>query len=166
LGTPLGAVTQRVGAARFLAAPDRFQFEWWALSLVQARPARAQADTKKGKKGADRGIDGVINFIDDHTGKPKRALVQVKSGHVSSRDIRDLVGTVEREKAEIGILITLEQPTEPMNKEAVSAGFYHSPGWNKTYRKIQIRTIEQLLGGATVDLPPLHVTFKRAAGQR
>ena len=118
---------QSTQSAAHLAQQDRFQFEWWALSLVTARPSGGQKGSKKGKKGADKGIDGVITFIDDNTGKPKRIIVQVKSGKVNSGVIRDLVGTVGREKAAMGILITLEDPTKPMITEAASAGFYHSP---------------------------------------
>ncbi|MCX9078625.1 MAG: site-specific DNA-methyltransferase, partial [Candidatus Methanoperedens sp.] len=84
-----------IGAARQLAQDDRYQFQWWALSLIRARPLGGDSGSKKGKKGSDRGIDGVINFIDDQSGKPKRALIQVKSGHVKSGDMRDLVGTVQ-----------------------------------------------------------------------
>lgn len=147
-----------VSDARQLAQDDRFQFQFWALSLVQARPL----GEGKGKRGADRGIDGLITFIDDSSGKPKRIIVQVKSGKVSSRDIRDLVGTVEREKAAMGVFITLEPPTREMEKEALGAGFYHSPGWNRDYPRIQIRTIEALLGGAGIEMPPSSVTFKQA----
>lgn len=153
---------ESVGAARYLAEHDRFQFEWWALSLIKARPSGGQKGSKKGKKGADRGIDGVITFVDEQKGKPKRILVQVKSGKVSSRDIRDLVGTVKREKAAIGVFITLEAPTRDMQTEAVSAGFYHSPGWNQKFPKIQILTIEQLLSGDEVKMPPTGITFKQA----
>ncbi len=153
---------ETIGAARFLAEQDRFQFEWWALSLVKARPGKATQGSKKGKKGADKGIDGVITFIDTAKGKPKRVLVQVKSGKVSSRDIRDLVGTVEREKAAMGVFITLEEPTKPMTQEAVSAGFYESPGWQKKYPKIQILTIKELLGDASIQMPPAWGTFKQA----
>ena len=153
---------QSVAAADHLARQNRFQFEWWALSLVRARPTGGQRGSKRGKKGADRGIDGVITFIDEAKRKPKRVLVQVKSGKVSSRDIRDLRGTVEREKAAIGVLITLESPTSAMEKEAITAGFYHSPGWQLDYPRIQILTIEQLLGGEQVKMPFTSVTFKQA----
>lgn len=153
---------ESTAAARYLAEHDRFQFEWWALSLVKARPAGGDSGSKKGKKGADRGIDGVITFVDDHTSQPKRILIQVKSGKVSSRDIRDLVGTVKREKAAIGAFLTLESPTREMTTEAVSAGFYESPGWNQTYPKIQILTIEELLNGAEIKMPPTGMTFKQA----
>ncbi len=73
---------QDVGAAKQLASDDRYQFQWWALSLIKAKPLGGQEGSKTGKKGSDKGIDGVITFIDDAYGKPKRVLVQVKSGHV------------------------------------------------------------------------------------
>jgi site-specific DNA-methyltransferase (adenine-specific) len=148
--------------ARQLAQDDRYQFQWWALSLVRAKPLGAKSGGKTGKKGADKGIDGFINFVDDTSGKPKRVLVQVKSGHVKSGDIRDLVGTVERENAAIGVFITLEEPTEPMKREAWEAGFYHSPGWGQDYPRIQILTIGQLLAGVPLQTPPQYGTFKEA----
>jgi site-specific DNA-methyltransferase (adenine-specific) len=145
-----------------LAQDDRYQFQWWALSLIQARPVGAGAGGKTGKKGADSGIDGVITFVDDSSGKAKRAIVQVKSGGVKVGDVRDLAGVVEREKAALGIFLTLEPPSKPMLTEAVQAGFYHSPGWNQAYPRLQIATIQQLLDGVTLKLPPSSITFKAA----
>lgn len=153
---------QDIGAAHQLALDDRYQFQWWALSLIRAKPLGAKGGGKTGKKGSDKGIDGIINFIDDKSNKPKRVLVQVKSGHVKSGDIRDLVGTVDRESAAMGVFVTLEDPTKPMRDEAVSAGFYHSPGWATEYPKIQILTISDLLHGAEVKMPPQYGTFKEA----
>jgi len=146
-----------LASARALARQDRYQFQWWALGLIKARPLGEK------KKGADKGIDGVIQFIDDPSGKPKRAVVQVKSGHVAANAVRELKAVAADDA--LGILITLEPPTKPMQTEAVSAGFYHSPGWNKDYPKIQILTIEDLLHGKTVDMPPqtqTSVTFAKA----
>ncbi len=151
-----------LGAARQLAQDDRYQFQWWALSLIRAKPLGGQEGSKAGKKGSDRGVDGVITFMDDNTGKAKRAIVQVKSGHVKSGDIRDLKGALEREGAALGIFITLEPASQEMETEAVTAGFYHSPGWGQDYRRIQILTIEQLLRGAQVGMPPTAQTFKQA----
>jgi site-specific DNA-methyltransferase (adenine-specific) len=151
-----------IGAAHQLAQDDRYQFQWWALSLIRARPLGGEAGSKTGKKGSDKGIDGVSNFIDDNTGKPKRVLVQVKSGKVSSRDIRDLAGTLDREQAQIGVFITLETPTRDMLTEAVAAGYYRSPGWQKDYPRMQILTIAELLRGAEVKMPPAHGTFRQA----
>src|SRR6202022_3119682 len=115
-----------IGAAHQLASEDRYQFQWWALSLIRAKPLGGQEGSKEGKKGSDRGIDGVIAFVDDATGKAKRVLVQVKSGHVNSSLIRELIGTVEGEKAAIGVFITLEPPTSEMTVAALKAGFYYS----------------------------------------
>ncbi|MCW5853193.1 MAG: restriction endonuclease [Anaerolineae bacterium] len=93
----------------------------------------------------------------------KQALVQVKSGKVSSKEIRDLVGTVQREDAALGVFITLEEPTSEMRREAVSAGFYHSPVWNQDYPRIQLLTIHDLLHGADVKMPRFAaITFKQA----
>ena len=151
-----------IGAAHQLASEDRYQFQWWSLSLIRARPLGGEAGSREGKKGSDQGIDGVIAFIDDQSGKAKRVLVQVKSGHVNSGHIRDLIGTLQREQAAIGVFITLEAPTRDMTTEAVKAGFYHSPGWNQDYPRIQILTIDELLHNAGVKMPPQFGTFKQA----
>ena len=135
-----------VGSARALAKQDRFQFEFWAISLLEAFPR----EKKNKKRGADQGVDGVVYFVDGPKRAMHKAIVQVKSGHVQSSLIRDLVGTVEREQASMGLFITLEPPTQPMTKEAVSAGLYHSEVWQRDYPKIQIRTVEELLAGNSV----------------
>lgn len=154
-----------IAGAKQLARDDRYQFQWWALSLIKARPQGGSENSREGKKGADKGIDGYINFLDDSKGGLKRAIVQVKSGHVSRPLISEIKGTLEREKAQIGILITLETPTREMETEAASAGFYHSEIWNKDYPRIQIMTIENLLNGAEVKVPPTPdnaTAFKKA----
>jgi site-specific DNA-methyltransferase (adenine-specific) len=154
-----------VGGARELAenGPDgRYQFQWWALSEIGAMPLGGQVGSKEGKKGADRGIDGQITFTDDVSEKVKRVLVQVKSGKVNAQTIRDLVGTVQREQAAIGVLLTLDEPTGPMRTEALSAGSYHSPGWNRDYPKIQIISIADMFKGKRVQMPPNTTTFKQA----
>jgi len=146
-----------LASAQALAHEDRYQFQWWALSLIKARPLGEK------KKGADKGIDGVIHFIDDPSGAVRRVVVQVKSGHVGVNAVRELE-TVAKNDA-IGVLITLEPPTSPMTVEAVAAGYYHSPIYDKDYPKIQILTIEALLHGKTVDMPPqtqTNVTFTKA----
>jgi len=79
--------------------------------------------------------------------------------------IRDLKGVLDREGAQIGVYITLQNPTGPMKTEAASSGFYESPGWNSKYPRIQILTIEDLLGGTMIDMPPIKQvsqTFKKA----
>ena len=132
------------------------------LSLQRAKPLGAKGEGKTGKKGSDKGIDGVINFIDERGGRPKRILVQVKSGKVKSGDIRDLRKTVAREDTAMGVFITLEEPSRDMRTEAVSAGYYHSPGWGQDYPRIQILTVEELLHGAEIKMPQQYATFKDA----
>ena len=151
------------GSAAALAEQDRYQFEWWALGLVDARPANDK------RRGADAGVDGYINFFDDTSGKPKRIIVQVKSGHVNRGMIATLKGDMEREKAEVGVFITLQPPTEPMRQEALSAGIYtpeHFP--DQQHPRVQILTIEELLAGAAVSYPRggAPATFRQAPRRR
>lgn len=139
-----------------LAGDDPYQFQWWVLGLVGARPVEQ-------KKGADKGIDGRLYFHDEGSGsKTKQVVFSVKAGNVTVSHLRDLRGVMDREKADIGVLLCLDEPTTPMRKEAASAGFYTSP-WGK-HARLQILTVEDLLTGKTVDRPPAQtsVTFKRA----
>jgi DNA modification methylase len=158
----IGEPADEEGAAK-LAKEDPYQFQWWALSLVGARPYEQ-------KKGSDRGIDGRLYFHDDRSGRTKQIILSVKAGHVQVAHVRDLRGTIEREKAEIGVLISLEKPTRPMLQEAVEAGFYRN---EKTlergdFPRIQILTIEELLNGKTIQYPraTADATFKRAPRAR
>ena len=140
--------------AQALAQSDPYQFQWWALGLVGARPT-------EGKKGADKGIDGRIYFHEGD-GTTRQIILSVKAGKLHAPYVRDLRGVVEREGAAIGVLLTLEEPTKPMRTEAASAGFYKSP-WG-THPKIQIVTVGSLLEGGRIDSPPSRqtsVTFKR-----
>ncbi len=137
-----------VASARALAELDRYQFQWWAVWAAGGLPAQGK------KRGADSGIDGYINFFDDSSGKAKRLVMQVKSGHVGVRDIRDLKGVLARERAEIGVYICIERPTSPMIKEALSTGFY-TPTMYPGLRlpRIQLLTVEELLAGKQPEYP-------------
>ncbi len=147
-----------VAGAAALAASDPYQFQWWALGLVGARPAEQ-------KKGADKGIDGRLYFHDEpEGGETKQVLFSVKAGHVGVAQVRDLRGVLERESASIGALISMEEPTQPMRAEAASAGFYLSP-WGSRHARLQLLTVAKLLGGERLDYPPsqqTNVTFKKA----
>ena len=139
-----------------LAAADPYQFQWWALGLVGARPA-------EGKKGADQGIDGRIYFHDGDTGKTKQIVISVKAGKLHAPYVRDLRGVVEREQAALGVLLTLNAPTKAMRTEAASGGFYASP-WGQ-HPRVQILTVGELLAGKKLDAPPPRQTsrtYKRA----
>ena len=155
-------VPEDLAGAAALAQENRYQFEWWALGLVDARPAGDK------RKGADSGVDGYINFFDDNSGKAKRIVVQVKSGHVERSQIATLNSDREREKAEIGLFITLEHPTNPMAQEALSAGFYEPEHFsNHRFPRVQILTIEGLLEGVEAQYPRFapRATFRRAPRQ-
>lgn len=158
----LEGLPEDTGGARALAENDRYEFQNWALSLVSARPI-ATGPTGGSKKGADRGVDGVISFMSSDRNKPHRCLVQVKSGHVSSATIRDLVGAVAREQAEMGLLVTMEEPTRPMRVEALEAGYYWSESKNRTYPKIQILSVADWFNGKRVELPALYSPYQLAA---
>ncbi|MFN6954918.1 MAG: DNA methyltransferase [Acetobacteraceae bacterium] len=146
-GTP-----RDLASARDLAERSKHQFQWWAVSLVDAVPQGGS------KKGADRGIDG-IRWVrtGPREGDLGRVIVSVKGGeNIGVKDVRDLVGTVEREKALGGVLITLAKPTKPMLQEAASHGFA-STGLGQ-FRKIMVKTVEELMRGVHDDaerLPPL-----------
>lgn len=145
--------------AEELAANDKYQFQWWALGLVGARPADQ-------KKGADKGIDGRLYFHDeaDET-KTKQVILSVKGGKLKPDNVRALKGVVQRESAQIGVLVRFEEPTQPMKADAAGGGFYHSPGWDKDYPALQIITVEELLSGKSIDMPPqqqVSTTFKKA----
>ena len=146
-GTP-----KDLGGAQALADADKYQFQWWAVSLVNAVPYGGK------KRGADSGIDGHIYFKPDGKATEK-AIVSVKGGsNVSVAMIRDLGHVVDRENAKVGVFITLAEPTGPMRTEACKAGFYDAsiPGAPVEYGKfpkIQILTIADLFAGKQPQLP-------------
>lgn len=146
--------------AQVLANENHEQFEWWTLGLVGARPVEK-------KKGADKGIDGRLYFHDEpdnSKAKTKQIIISVKSGEkVTVSQLRDLRGVIDREDAEMGVLISMAKPTRDMRKEAASAGFYKS-AWGK-HPRLQLLTIEELLGGKGINYPPseqVNVTLKKA----
>ncbi len=149
-GTP-----KDIEGALALAAQDKYQFQWWAVSLVNAVPFGGK------KKGADSGIDGLIYFKPE--GKTtEKAIVSVKGGdNVNVAMVRDLAHVVDREKAKIGLFITLADSTGPMRTEAVKAGYYETL-YGK-YPKIQILTIADLFSGKQPNIPLVDsASFKKA----
>jgi site-specific DNA-methyltransferase (adenine-specific) len=140
--------------ARDLANRDKYQFQWWAVSLVDAVPFGGK------KKGADGGIDGHI-FFRSGAKTVEKAIVSVKGGGVGVKDIRELIAVVDRERAKIGIYISLEPPTEPMKREAAGAGLYDGP--TGKVPKIQLFTIEELFAGKKPKVPLMERGFKAAA---
>ena len=146
--------------AATLAGDDKYQFQWRALGLVGARPVEQ-------RKGADHGIDGKILFRDDpKAAKPEQIIIQVKGGKTGVKDVRDLRGVLDREKAAIGILISLQPPTGPMETEAASAGFYEHKTNKQKYPRLQLRTVKELMEGKGIERPSTVAatdeTFKKA----
>lgn len=140
--------------ARDLSNRDKYQFQWWAVSLVDAVPFGGK------KKGADGGIDGHI-FFRSGAKTVEKAIVSVKGGGVGVKDIRELIAVVDRERAKIGVYISLEPHTEPMKKEAAAAGLYDGP--TGKVPKIQLFTIEELFAGKKPKIPLMERGFKTAA---
>ncbi|HVM49588.1 MAG TPA: DNA methyltransferase [Candidatus Acidoferrum sp.] len=143
-----------------LAEQDKFQFQWWALGLVGARPVEQ-------KKGADHGIDGKILFRDDpRAPRPEQIIIQVKGGKTGVKDVRDLRGVIDRENAAIGVLISLQPATAPMETEAASAEFYEHKLTRAKYPRLQLRTVKELMEGKGIERPSsvaaVDETFKRA----
>lgn len=134
--------------AESLAENDKYQFQFWSLGLVGARPEASDE-----KKGADKGIDGKRFFSDELKGKTKTIIISVKGGKtIPATSVRDLRGTMEREGSEIGVLISIAEPTKNMREDAAAAGFYESPMGSR-HMRIQLLTIKQLLEGKTIDMP-------------
>ena len=133
--------------AKALAEQSKYQFQWWAITVIRGKPYGDK------KKGADTGIDGYIYFMDEKD-KVKKAIISVKGGeNISVSMIRDLGHVIDREKAEMGIFLTLSEPTKPMQAEAAGKGFYKSP-LGTEHPRIQILTIEEILHKKKPDIPP------------
>jgi site-specific DNA-methyltransferase (adenine-specific) len=143
--------------AQNLAESNPYQFQWWALGLVGARPVDQ-------KKGADKGIDGRLYFHDEENSATKQIILSVKAGNISVSHLRDLRGVIDREQAEMGVLISMQPPTAPMRTEAASSGFYSAPFTGEQYPRLQILTIADLLAGKGIDYPRhrANVTYRRA----
>ena len=161
-GDGIGATYKVVGEpvslpdAKKLAADDPYQFQFWALGLVGARPTEQ-------KKGADKGIDGRKYFHEVEGGRTGQIVLSVKAGNTGPDHVRELRGVVEREDAAIGALLSLREPTQAMRAEAASAGTYVSP-WGR-HPRVQVVTVGQLLEGAQLDAPPTRQvdrTFRKA----
>jgi len=146
-----------VDDAAVLAREDPFQFQAWALGLVGARIAGSD------KKGGDKGIDGRLYFHDSDAGPTRQIVFSVKAGHLVPAYVRDLSGVLQREEADIGVLLSFEAPSAGIRAEAADSGYYDSP-WGR-HPRIQLRTIRELLDGKGIDYPHVtgaNVTHRRA----
>lgn len=148
-------VPRDIGGARDLSERDKYEFQKWITATIGAQPY------KGGKKGMDRGIDGYLHFRDADK-KPQFAIISVKGGGIKSGDIRDLKGTMEREKAALGLFLTLNAPTREMEREAAAAGIYETGGMKVP--RLQILTAAQILDNRRPQVPfGFSEGFKKAA---
>ena len=148
---------QDLAAAMDLAERDKYQFQWWAVSLVDALPFGGK------KKGADGGIDGLIYFKPDGK-RTEKAIVSVKGGkHVDVKMIRDLHSAMEREKAPFGVFICAALPTGPMEKEAAAVGVWENEYTGRTHPRLQILTLAELFAGKRPDIPWVDASVLKSA---
>ncbi len=125
----------------------RKEFEKWAILTYSRNQARINE-----KKGADAGIDGIAYFLIDRETNGK-AIFQVKSGGANRATLATLNSDRQREKAEFGILISMDTPTKAMREEIAAAGKYRHPLLNRDDDRIEVVTVEQILAGKRLDLP-------------
>ena len=147
-------VPRDLDGARALALADKYEFQKWALSMIEAQPY------KGGKKGGDGGVDGYLYFKPDGK-KTEKAIVSVKGGQsLNPAMVKDLIVTVDQEGAKMGVFLTLEPPTKGMVAQAAAAGFYKTEYGQ--FPKIQIVTVEQLFAPAN----PLHMPWQDTSAFR
>ncbi len=141
-------------SAQNLADRSKFDFERWAVSRINARPNVKQV--------GDKGIDGVARFYLDKK-NVGRVLVSVKGGGtVGPQFVRDLIGTVETQKAQMGVLITMAKPTRGVLDAVDHGGNYTWPVNGHTFPKVQVITVADLLAGKRPQMPTLITPYATA----
>jgi len=142
----VAGVPRDVEGARALAHKNRFDFERWAVSLVGAQPNEKQV--------GDKGRDGLARFPLGPGGQFGQIAVSVKSDKKPGPwMVRELAGTVQTLKADMGILVLLEPATKQMLDAANHAGSYTHPGNGQTFPRVQIITVGEMLAGKRPDKP-------------
>lgn len=141
---------QDVESARVLAEVSPYEFQWWAVHRVKGRPIGGQHGSREGKRGRDRGVDGFIKFRSGNS--VHEIIISVKGGrNVTPAMVRELRGTLERQKAAIGVLITMQEPSAEMRREAVEAGFFRTGG--AKFPRLQLLSVQDLFNGKGVAYP-------------
>ena len=144
----IAGVPKDLGGAHALALQDKYEFQKWALAMIDAQPY------KGGKKGGDGGVDGFL-YIKPDGKKTEKVIVSVKGGQsLNPAMVKDLIVTVDQEGAKMGVFLTLEPPTKGMVTQAAAAGFFKTNYGQ--FPRIQIVTVEQLFGPSN----PLHLPWQ------
>ena len=152
---------ERASVLNMAAGPEGgYKVQHWALVKVKATPTFGVD-----RKGPDRGVDGVRHFTEQN-GTLQKILYSVKSGHVGPAMVRDLRGVVERDKAAMGVFITVEPASREMRREAAEAGFYRSALYRQTFPRLQVLTTDDLLAGKQPDVPMLRAAMPPATAPR
>jgi len=139
-------IPRDLGGAQRLFEQSPFDFERWAVSLVEAQPNEKQI--------GDKGIDGVARFPTDNKGNIGRVLVSVKGGKsIGPQFVRDLLGTVQTQKAQMGVLITMAEPTRGVLDAVNHGGTYDHPATGQQFPRVQVITVAQLLRGERPRMP-------------
>jgi len=144
----LRGIPRDLAGAAALFARSPFEFERWCVMLLDGAPNEKQV--------GDKGVDGVVKFLLDNKGSSGQILVSVKGGAANPGHVRDLVGTVRSQNAQMGIFICMKEATKGMRDAANHSGLYKHPGDGKTYPQVQLVTIEQLLRD---DRPKMPITL-------
>lgn len=137
-----------VDDARDLAARDKYQFQFWAVSRIGGQP-RGDAF----KKGADRGVDGEL-YLRTGVREHLHGVISVKAGRTGPAHVRELVGTRTRESADLGIFICLDEPTSEMRSAAAAEGFVETA--HGRIPRLQILTAADILSGRNVAPVPTY----------
>ncbi len=158
-------VPKDLPSAEKLAAEQPHQFQYWITHKIDGVPYQS------GRKGPDRGIDGFVYFTGhaDERGvrKTEAAIVSVKAGrNVGPAMVRDLKGTMERERAPMAIFVCVILPTREMEREAAAAGVYEGAD-GRTYPRLQLFTLAELFQGKRPAIPLLDrdAAWKRARAE-
>ncbi|TFB85835.1 restriction endonuclease subunit M [Cryobacterium algoricola] len=155
----LNGIPKDVFSAHALFERSPFEFERWAVSLVRAEPNQKQV--------GDKGIDGVARFPLDGGGKIGKVLVSVKGGKtLNPAMVRDLKGTVETQKAQMGILVSLTDPTRGVKDAIDHGGVFTHPANGQQYPLLQHITIAELLSGKRPQMPPTLSPYIEAKKQK
>ncbi len=147
-------IPQDLEGARHLFERSPFEFERWCVMTLDGQPNEKQV--------GDKGADGVIRIITGGKGQSDRVLISVKGGATNPGHVRDLLGTVENQRAAMGIFLSMREPTKDMREVGNRSGTYQHPGDGREYPRLQLLTVQEMLEGKRPKLPPTFLPYFQA----